>query len=69
MNVLYRVILIACSLLSLSTPAWADTTISITGSVTQPLYLSLADMEGFGSHATVRLNEAYRDGSFHGVFS
>lgn len=49
--------------------AWAgtDTSLSITGEVIQPLSLSVSDLEMMEA-AKVRLNEVYRDGSFHGVF-
>lgn len=53
----------------LAVEAWAssEAALSITGEVTQPLSLSLSDLERMEA-AKVRLNEVYRDGSFHGVF-
>ena len=48
---------------------WADaqSVISITGEVKQPLYMSMDDLKKFDS-ACVRLNEVSKDKSFHGVF-
>ncbi|HPD61285.1 MAG TPA: SAM-dependent methyltransferase, partial [Thermodesulfobacteriota bacterium] len=50
-------------------PGWADaqSVISITGEVKQPLYMSLDDLKKF-DHAWVRLNEVTKDKKFHGVF-
>ncbi len=48
---------------------WADaqSVISITGEVKQPLYMSMDDLKKFDSDC-VRLNEVSKDKSFHGVF-
>jgi precorrin-4 methylase len=48
---------------------WADaqSVISITGEVKQPLYMNIDDLKKFDS-ACVRLNEVTKDKKFHGVF-
>ena len=48
---------------------WADaqSVISITGEVKQPLYMNMNDLKKFDS-ACVRLNEVSKDKSYHGMF-
>ncbi|HJX30323.1 MAG TPA: hypothetical protein VJ624_00515, partial [Thermodesulfobacteriota bacterium] len=53
----------------LNVQVWADaqSVISITGEVKQPLYMNRDDLKKFDS-ACVRLNEVTKDKKFHGVF-
>ena len=60
---LFLVILLSANGLTASSPA-----ISITGSVKQPLTLTMEDLRRFES-VTARLNEVSTDKSFRGVFS
>jgi precorrin-4 methylase len=67
-KILLVVVLIAVSCFS-NVQVWADaqSVISITGEVKQPLYMSKDDLKKFES-SCVRLNEVSKDKSFHGVF-
>ncbi len=67
-KILLVVVLIAVSCF-FNAQGWADaqSVISITGEVKQPLYMSTDDLKKFDS-ACVRLNEVSKDKSFHGVF-
>jgi precorrin-4 methylase len=61
---------LAIILLLLTASVWAEDspTVSITGQVRHPLHVSVDDLSKLGD-SRVRLNEVFKDGSFHGVFS
>jgi hypothetical protein len=67
-KILLLAVLIAVSCF-FNVQVWADaqSVISITGEVKQPLYMNLNDLKKFDS-ACVRLNEVNKDKKFHGVF-
>ena len=67
-KILLFIVLLAVSCFC-NVKGWADaqSVISITGEVKQPLYMSKDDLKKFDS-SCVRLNEVSKDKSFHGVF-
>jgi precorrin-2 methylase len=70
---MYRKLALLCSfllviLLSVNGLAASSPAISITGSVKQPLNLTMEDLRQFES-VSVRLNEVTTDRNFHGAFS
>jgi hypothetical protein len=70
---MFKRILLFAVLIALScffnAQVWAEaqSIVSITGEVKQPLYMNMDDLKKFDS-ACVRLNEVNKDKGFHGVF-